>query len=131
QSKVFEVHHRDPGTLADAVKMLGSGSGFAGISINRDLGTITVRDFPENLAAIGVAIERLDRPPAHVADIALKISTLIASKSALETAEVPEELAPVVKQLQATLRYGHYGLLSSTVLRSKPDNGIVEGSGVA
>jgi hypothetical protein len=131
QSKVFEVHHRDPATIADAVKMLGSGMGLAGISVNRDLGTITVRDFPENLATIGAAIERLDRAPERTADIALRISTLIAAKSALDAAEIPEELAPVVKQLQSTLRYTHYGLLASSVLRSKPDNGVVEGSGVA
>ena len=36
----------------------------------------------------------------------------------------------MVKQLQSTLRYAHYGLMTATVQRTKPGNGI-NGSGVA
>ena len=51
----------------------------------------------------------------------MKISILIGSKTPLPgAATVPDELAPVVKQLESTLRYPHYGLLTATVQRTKP-----------
>src|SRR5260370_18384203 len=43
---------------------------------------------------------------------------------------IPEELAQVVKQLESTLRYAHYGLMTATVQRPKPGTGL-NGSGVA
>jgi hypothetical protein len=129
KNKVFMVQNRDPNALASAVKLLGSGFKGAGISINSELRTITVRDFPENVAAIEEAVKRLDQP-AGAPDIELKISVLIASKTPLAGAAVPDELAPVVKQLQSALSYSHYGLMTATVHRTKIGNGI-EGSGIA
>jgi hypothetical protein len=90
--------------------LLGSGFKGSALSINNDLHTITVRDFPENLAAIEGAIARLDHATADAPDIEMKISVLIGSKTPLAgAASVPDELAPVVKQLESTLRYAHYG----------------------
>jgi hypothetical protein len=131
RSKVFEVHNRDPRQIASSVKLLGSGSVGADLSVNTDMHTITVRDFPENVAAIEGAIARLDHPVAETPDIEMKISVLIGSKTPLAGApSVPDDLAPVVKQLESTLRYAHYGLMTATVQRTKPGNGL-EGSGVA
>ena len=131
KSKVFEVHSREARDIASSVKLLGSGFKGTAISVNEDLHTITVRDFPENIAAIEGAIARLDRPIADAPDIEMKISVLIGSKTPLAGAEtIPDELAPVVKQLQSTLRYAHYGLMTATVQRTKPGLGI-NGSGVA
>ena len=129
KNKVFIVQHRDPNALASAVKLLGSGFKGSALGINSDLRTITVRDFAENVAAIEDAIKRLDQP-AGAPDIEMKISVLIASKTPLSGPAAPEELAPVVKQLQSTLSYTHYGLMTATVHRTKIGNGI-EGSGVA
>jgi hypothetical protein len=42
----------------------------------------------------------------------------------------PEDLEPVVKQLQSTLKYAHYGLMTTIVQRTKVGDGL-EGSGVA
>src|SRR6185295_16127419 len=81
KSKVLEVHHRDPRLLADAVRLLGSGFGLASISVNDQLQTIAVRDYPENVAAIEEAIKRLDQPAPPTPDIELKISVLIGSKA--------------------------------------------------
>lgn len=129
--RIFIIEHRDPRFILSAVQLLGSGFKGAGMSINPELHTITVRDFPENIAAIEQAIGRLDKPAPVAPDMELKISVLIASKTPLATgAATPEELAPVVKQLQATLSYPHYGLLTTTVHRSRTGVGI-EGSGVA
>jgi len=131
KSKVFEVHNRDAREIAASVKLLGSGFKGSAISVNHDLRTITVRDYPENLAAIDSAITRLDQPIASSPDIEMKISVLIGSKTPLPgAATVPDELAPVVKQLESTLRYAHYGLMTATVQRTKPGNGL-SGSGVA
>lgn len=131
RSKVFEVHNRDAGVIAGSVKLLGSGFKGAALSVNDHMHTITVRDFPENVAAIESAITRLDQPITDVPNIEMKISVLIGSKTPLAGAEtIPEELAPVVKQLQSTLRYAHYGLMTATVQRTRPGDGL-NGSGVA
>jgi hypothetical protein len=131
RNKVFTIQHRDPRLILSAVKLLGSGFKGADLSMNDELRTITVRDFPENIAAIEEAIGRLDKPAPAAPDIELKISVLIGSKTPLAAgAAAPEELAAIVKQLQATLSYPHYGLLTTTVHRSKTGSGI-EGSGVA
>ncbi len=131
RSKVFEVHNRDAREIAASVKLLGSGFKGAGLNVNNDMHTITVRDFPENLLAIEGAITRLDRPIAESPDIEMKISVLIGSKTPLAGAPpVPDELLPVVKQLESTLRYAHYGLMTAVVQRTKPGDGFM-GSGVA
>ncbi len=130
RSKVFEVHNRDPRVVASSIKLLGSGFKGTDISVSTDLKTITVRDFPENIAAIEEAIKRLDRPAPPEPDIEFKISVLIGSKSPLNTASIPEDLEPAVKQLQSTLRYSHYGLMTTAVQRTKPGD-AVNGSGVA
>jgi hypothetical protein len=131
RNKVFTIQHRDPKVILSAVKLLGSGFKGSDLSMNDQLRTITVRDFPENVAAIEEAIGRLDKPAPAVPDMELKISVLIGSKTPLaNNAAAPDDLLPVVKQLQSTLSYAHYGLLTTTVHRSKTGIGI-EGSGVA
>ena len=130
KNKVFTIQNRDPRQIASSIKLLGSGFKGADLNVNYDLRTITVRDFPENLAAMEEAIKRLDQPVPPAPDIEMKISVLIASKTALPNESVPDELAPVVKQLQSTLRYTNYGLMTASVHRTKLGDGI-EGSGVA
>jgi len=130
KSKVFTIQNRDPRLIASAVKLLGSGVAFADMNVNVELKTITVRDYPENLAAIEEAIKRLDQPGPAMPDVELHISVLIGSKAPLTGASVPEDLMPVVKQLESALRYSHYGLMTSAVQRTKA-GGIVEGSGIA
>src|SRR2546423_5613489 len=112
RNKIFEIHNRDPRIVAQSVKLLGSGFKGADISVSTELKTITVRDFPENIAAMEEAIKRLDHAAPQVPDIEFKISVLIGSKTPLNAASVPDDLAPVVKQLQSTLRYAHYGLMT-------------------
>ena len=130
KNRVFEVQHRTPRELHPTIALLGSGFKGSAISLNNEMRTITVRDFPENIAAIEDALKRLDRPAAVTPDIELKISVLIASKTPLKASPVPDELAPVLKQLQSTLRYTDYGLMTTTVHRTTTGRGL-EGSGVA
>lgn len=131
KSKMFTVHNRDPRDLVNAVRYLGSGVKGTVVSYNQETNTIVVRDFPENIASIEDALTRLDKPAPPVPNIDLKVSVLIGSKTPLASASVPDDLAGVVKQLESTLRYTHYGLLTSAVHRTKPGSGSVEGSGVA
>lgn len=131
RNKVFELQHRTPRDIYPSIALLGSGFQGAAINANNEMRTITVRDFPENIAAIEDALKRLDRPVPNAPDFELKISVLIASKNTLPgSSPVPDDLAPVVKQLQSTLRYAHYGLMTTTVHRTTTGAGL-EGSGIA
>lgn len=130
RNKVFEVHNRSPRELYASVALLGSGFKGAALNVSEEMRTITIRDFPENIAAIEEALKRLDRPVTATADIEVKISVLIASKTAMAANPTPDDLASVVKQLQSTLRYAHYGLMTTTTHRTTPGVGL-EGSGVA
>ncbi|HEX9160331.1 MAG TPA: secretin N-terminal domain-containing protein [Thermoanaerobaculia bacterium] len=130
KNRIFEVQNRNPNDLASAIKLLGSGFKGAGISINPQLHTITVRDFPENIAAIEEALKRLDKPESSPT-VVLNLAVLIGSKTPLPNAPaIPDELAAVIKQLQSTLRYSHYGVLTATMHHARLGASI-ENSGVA
>ena len=130
RTRMFEVHNRNARDLATSIKGLGSGSKGAEFSWSDEMHTITVRDFPENIAAMEEALGRLDKPTPPAPAVEMKISLLIGSKSALPGPAVPEDLESVVKQLQSTLRYSHYGLLAANIHHTRAGEGI-EGSGVA
>ena len=130
RNRVFEIKHRDPNVIASAVKLLGSGFPGADLSVNTELGTVTVRDFPENLATIEEAIGRLDKPVTAEPEVEFHIFILIASNTATAARELPDELVDVVKELKATLRYANYGLMTTSVPRTRQGQGI-ESSGVA
>ena len=129
RSKLIEVKNRDPRTLLDVLRLLGSPAGV--ISANQEFRTITVRDFPENIVTIEDAIRRLDTPePAHP-DLEFRIHVLIASNAPSGQEELPADLRDVVRQLQETLRYKSYGVMASAVHRTKEGNQGVSNKGVA
>jgi hypothetical protein len=130
RNRVFEVHNRRARDVMASVSLLGSGFQGAGISVNDQLKTITVRDFPENIAAIEEAIKRLDQPPAAEPDIELHIYVLIGSNAPAESADLPTELKDVTPQLQSTLRFKSYGLMTSAVHLTHVGGGV-DGAGVA
>src|ERR1700682_632048 len=103
KSRIFQIHNRAELEILDAIRLLGSGAHGAAMMVNRALHTLTVRDFPENLAAIEEALKRLDRAEV-TPDIRLRIAVLIGSKTPLPgAARVPEDLEPVVKPLHSPL----------------------------
>jgi Bacterial type II/III secretion system short domain len=122
KSKVFEVKHRDVDSLAKVLRSLGSGFKGASISPNSEFKTLTVRDFPENLATIEEALKRLDTPGDPRPNIELHMHVLIASNTGgnsggTTTGQVPAELKDVLTQLRETLSYRNYEVAASVVQR--------------
>lgn len=131
KSRIFDVRYRDATNLANVLRSLGSGFKGATVQSNSEFKTITVRDFPENLATMEEAIKRLDTPAAARPNIDLHLHVLIASNSGGSTAEMPGELKDVLPQLRATLNYRNYELVGSIVQRVTDTRELLQGSGVA
>ncbi|WP_257312233.1 hypothetical protein [Geothrix fuzhouensis] len=121
KSKVFVVQHCSPLWLVNSLRALGSGTRGALLNSTEmgGLNTVSVRDFPENLAAIEEAIKRLDVPSTaqKAADVELTLHVLFASKGPVPEAGLPADLQVVVKQLMNTLTYRGYALAASFVQR--------------
>ncbi|HJQ32554.1 MAG TPA: hypothetical protein VJ866_10255 [Pyrinomonadaceae bacterium] len=134
QSRVFEIRNRDPQSIARILAPLTSGFRGAVVSSNQEFRTISVRDFPENIAVIEEAIRRFDTPEVPRPSIEFRVHMLVASNDEATPgryAPYPAELAGVVKQLQSTLGYKNYSLMGSQVLRGKESNLVATNRGVA
>jgi len=130
QHRVFEVKNRDPHSLANVLSTLGSGFKGAVIFPNREFRTITVRDFPENIAVIEEAIRRFDQPEPARPGIEFRVHFLLASNDGSD-GQLPAELNEVARQLQSSLGYKNFSLMGSQVLRSKEGPGLTHNKGVA
>lgn len=135
KNRVFDVKHRDPDALVSAIRLLMSGYKGAQMSANRAFNTITVRDFPDNLTSIEEALKRLDTPEAPRPEIEFRMHVLIASNLAGGANQYPADLRDAIGQLQTTLNFKSYYLLTSIIQRAKdrPDYApnIIQGEGVA
>ena len=131
KGRVFEIKYRDPSGLYQVVRGLGSGFKGATVSHDKQFRTLTVRDFPENIAAIEEAIKRLDTPEASRPDIEFSVHVLIAASSPGGPEEYPADLGDVVKQLKAALKYKTYALMTSGLHRAKEGPSGIRNSGVA
>ncbi len=131
QHRVLEIKNRDPHSLANVLSTLGSGFKGAVMFPNREFRTITVRDFPENIAVIEEAIRRFDQPEPARPGIEFRVHFLIASNDAAGAAGLPAELGEVARQLQQSLGYRSFSLLGAQVLRSKEGPGLTHNKGVA
>src|SRR5262249_10817815 len=107
-----------------AISPLGSGFKGATVSYNDETQTISVRDFPENIAAIEEAIKRLDTPQLARAESSVDLSiqvllTRTDSPSNLIPAPLPPDLNDVMKQMQNTFAFKDYQLVATIVQRAK------------
>jgi hypothetical protein len=132
--KLFELKYRDPISLNQALMALGSGAKGTMMSPNPNLRTLTVRDFPENIAAIEDALKRLDvpekfNPPNPPASLEFQLHLIAASMTQSDKSALPKNLEPVVEQLKSTLKFTNYRYVSSALNRVS-DRGKVESSGV-
>lgn len=119
RSKLFVVKHRDPSDLKHSLLALGSGTKGAEVTSNRNMGTLSVRDFPENIAAIEEALKRLDTPEPTRRDVEFHIHVLFASNSPVHGSDYPEELRDVLGALKSTLTYRTYTLAATLVQRAQ------------
>jgi Bacterial type II/III secretion system short domain len=140
KGQIFDIKNRDPRELVQILKPLGSGFKGAIMQPDSEYRTITVRDFPENIATIGEAIKRLDVPlppkplePQRPAPLNVEIVAHILITSDSESADNSSSpaLTDVIKQLKTTLNYKSYQLLTSIVQRTRYDNGGIEAMGTA
>ncbi|HJR05741.1 MAG TPA: hypothetical protein VJ842_00485 [Pyrinomonadaceae bacterium] len=135
KNRVFEVKYRDPDMLVAALRLLTSGFKGAQMSANRTFKTITVRDFPENIASVEEALKRLDTPEPARPEIEFRMHVLIASNAAGGTNQYPADLRDAIGQLQTTLNFKSYYLLTSIIQRAKDRAdyapGIIQGEGIA
>jgi hypothetical protein len=123
KNRVFEVHNRLPDDLVPVIRLLTSGFKGAQLSASNEFRTITVRDFPENIAAIDEAIKRLDTPEVARPNIELRMHVLLASNKPGGPNEYPVDLKDVITELQKTLSYKDYSLLTSVVQRTRESRG--------
>lgn len=131
-NEIFEVRNRDPLALAQVLRPLGSGFRGALMQHNQEFRTITVRDFPENLAVIREAIRRLDTPQPPRPSIEFHVHLLVGTNDERVTSDFPAQLSDVVKQLRATLGYKNFSVMGSQMMRSKEERGAdVYNKGVA
>lgn len=129
KGKVFDVKNRDPHVLWEALRNLGSGFKGATISWSDEFKTLTVRDFPENIAAIEEALKRLDTPQPPVPDIEILMHVLIASNADGAPDDLPASLRDVVAQLRSTLNFKGYHALTTIVQRTRAGVRNIEGNG--
>jgi len=128
--KLFEIKHRHPESLRLALYALGSGTAGSELSANNQLRTLTVRDFPENIAAIEEALKRLDVPEQSPTPLEFQIHLISASMAGSEPkVQVTKNLEPVITQLKSSLRFTNYRYISSNLSRAN-DGANVESSGV-
>ena len=123
KNRVFEVHNRMPEDLIPVIRLLTSGFKGAQLAASNEFRTITVRDFPENIAAIEEAIKRLDTPEVTRPNIELRMHVLLASNKAGTSNEYPADLKDVIGELQKTLNFKEYTLLTSIVQRTRESRG--------
>ena len=131
QNRVFDVKNRDPQSLVRVLAPLTSGFRGAVVSANPDFRTISVRDFPENIAVIEEAIRRLDTPEAARPSVEFRVHMLVASNDETAGNRYPAELSDVVKQLQTSLGYKNFSLMGSQIVRGKEGRGDNTNRGVA
>ncbi len=123
KNRVFEVHNRMPDDLVPVIRLLTSGFKGAELAASNEFRTITVRDFPENIAAIEEAIKRLDTPEVTRPDIELRMHVLLASNKEGASNQYPADLKDVITELQKTLSFKEYTLLTSIVQRTRESRG--------
>jgi hypothetical protein len=131
KTTIIEVKYRNPDALYQVVRNLGSGVKGSLVSPNSEFKTLTVRDYPENIATIDAAVKRLDTPEAARPDIELHVHILIAWNVDKGGNEYPAELNDVIKQLHGTLAYKSYSLMASAIQRAKESGRGSGNSGVA
>lgn len=132
ETAIIEVKYKNARELADVVRILASQRGL--VQDNREIKTIMVRDYPENLVKIKAAIERLDvegpKPNFQMQDnYEVQLYLIATSRTSTNKSDLPTGLEPVITQLQETLRYKGYRYIT-TFLNRVQHHDNVQASGI-
>src|ERR1700733_6662919 len=119
---IIEVKYADVNRLASLLQPM------FGVKIKADPWphVIVVSGPPDQVAAIGPAIQKLDVPLSAEPDVELTVYLISGVAQGQATDDVPQELASTVKQLHALFAYKSYKLSDTLVLRGRtgrPFNG--------
>ncbi|MEW6735123.1 MAG: hypothetical protein AB1489_27780, partial [Acidobacteriota bacterium] len=107
---------------------LSSGENGSQIIPNSEFKTITVRDFPENIAVMERALVRLDLPEQTPVNFEIQLHLIVTSRTAMEKTNLPVGLESVINQLKNTLQYTGYRYITTFLSRAK-DGGSIAASG--
>ena len=132
ETAIIDVKYRNTSNLADVVRILASQRGQ--VHDNKDIRTIMVRDYPENVAKIKAAIARLDvdEPKEHFKlkdNYEVQLYLIATSRTSTNKSDLPAGLEPVIAQLQEALRYKGYRYIT-TLLNRVQHRDKVEASGI-
>jgi len=123
--KVIQLKYADPYHVADLLSLFG-----ASLKSDRQAKVLTVVGPASAVAAVEEAIKKLDVPPPPVKDIDLTAYFVVATRQAMQAADLPAELDEVVAQLKRVLNYKSFQLLNTAFLRTR-DGERANVSGVA
>lgn len=122
--RIVEVKHADPSALARVLNVFP-----IHVVAHPDMGLITLRGTPEDVAAAAEAAARLDLPPAPTRSIEIVAHVLGASKTEDLPGGVPPDLEEVARQLREVFGYRGVELVDSVVVRAR-DRAEAQVSGV-
>ncbi len=118
-SKLIEVKYVRPSRLYRPLNALRSRAPGSNLLASDELGTISVRDLPENVTVIEKAVQRLDVPATAAKDqamVELRFYLLLGRPSAGPD-EVSPEIEGPMKAIRSTLSFRSYRQLGSFTTR--------------
>jgi hypothetical protein len=122
--KILQVKYVDPHEMTVFLSEFG-----ARLRSNHQTNTISVIGSEAQVEAVEEALKKLDVPPPPIKDIEITAYFLLATQQAVQTT-LPSELDEVVVQLRRVLKYQHFRLLNTALVRARDGEGA-DVSGVA
>jgi hypothetical protein len=119
---IIDVKYADPNRLVDLLRQTFN----ANMRADSSLHVIGVSGPPDLVAAVTVAIQKLDVPLSAEPDVELAVYLISGVAQGTATDDVPQELASTIKQLHGMFAYKSYKLSDTLVLRGRtgrPYNG--------
>lgn len=110
--EIVEVEHADPEALAAVLRVFPSH-----VLAHPQMGLITIRGNPEDVAAAVAAARLLDVPPQPTRSVEVTAHILGASRKAELSGAVPSHLEEVARQLRQVFGYRGVELVDSVSIR--------------
>jgi hypothetical protein len=128
ESEIFLVKHRNPFDIVKIINVLKSDSKDAMMEAHfmdgDDIKAIMVRDFPENIATIKAAIEKLDIPSLEFTPVELTLYVIWASKKEIADVPVASNYSDVVNEVSKIFDFKHFREAAVITHITKDNNAI-------